>query len=128
MAWYRCYNCRRYDLPGFEFFEFEAGGPSCPRCGGAWPAVVLRWDVHLLLADPRGALLLADGKRWRLACDPKRDHLAEHPEDKFSASGDPRATTCPSCKGVPEWVGMMKALEDPTVRRMLQIHEQTCCG
>lgn len=101
--WYRCYRCpdRQSPLPG-SFREFEADTPLCPRCG-AGDAVRLV-PVHWLVADPKGPILGGGGRRYRLACDARRDHLAtEAPGETFSATGDARAVTCLSCRGVEGW-------------------------
>lgn len=143
MPRFRCYRCPRRDtvIPG-EFHHFESDDrlqPSCPQCGAGPPAVVELNDVHFLIAEPRGQIRGSDGLRYRQACDPGRDHLAEaRPpglEDTYSATADPRAVTCPSCRGVEEWKLMMKGWanvkrteEALRAAQMLRDHEEgRCC-
>lgn len=111
---YRCYRCR--DLrpgarPG-DYREFEADRPCCPLCGAGEPAVVELADVHFLVLDPKGPIPGFGGFRWRLGCMPKRDHMAEHEGDTFCCSQDPRAVTCPSCKGLPQWQQQARAFRE----------------
>lgn len=104
MARFRCYRCpdQRAGLIG-RFKEFEADVPKCPHCGAGEPAVVELADVHFLVPDPAGPFEGRDGVRRAIGCDKRRDVLAQHMQDEFSASDLPTATTCPSCKGLPEW-------------------------
>jgi hypothetical protein len=131
MAWFRCLNCRDYSLGLIgQFKEFEADGPLCPHCGTSDNArvVIQLVPVHLLLPDPRGPILGAGGRRLKVGCMPARDHLATGEEgETFSASGDPRAVTCPSCKGLPAW--RERANLFPELKHQLIIEEAAkgCC-
>lgn len=126
MAWYRCMNCRDYSrgLVG-AFKEFEADLPRCPHCdqGGATIHLV---PVHWLVEDAGGPIVGRGGLRWRLGCMPRREFLAADVRDTFSASGDARAVTCPSCRGLPQWREQMKAF--PEFARLLIDPGGGCCG
>lgn len=101
MARFRCYCCR-CSVPG-KFHEFEADAPACPKCGAGEPAVIELCDVHFLLPDQGGPVVGEFGRRYKVVCEPGREVLATSIYDDYAASGDPRATTCRSCKGVLAW-------------------------
>lgn len=124
---FRCYACR-LPLPGNQFREFESDRPSCPGCGAGEQAVVELEDVHFLVLDPRGPVAGRDG-RYRVGCEPKREQLALDTHDTYAATGDPRAVTCPSCKGLPEWKAAARAVaaRDKVYRKLLS-QEPGCCG
>lgn len=128
MPSYRCYVCR--DLrPGLvnRFKTFDADAPVCPHCGAGEPAVVELTAVHWMAPDPGGPFLGADGVRRKIACEPLREVLALHAQDDYSASPDPRATTCRSCMGVPAW-GLAAAVFKEMRAILLLPDKGGCCG
>lgn len=106
--------------------EFEGNEARCPKCGAGDPAVQLLVDVHFVVEDVAGPIEGKNGIRYRVACQPKRDGLALHRTDTYTASGDPRATTCRSCQTTPPWLAYAKRFE--TLRHMLISGEAGCCG
>jgi hypothetical protein len=96
---FRCNHCS--DFPR-TFFEWEGRGGECPQCGRKGPpAVAPLADVHLVVQDDKGPIM---GQfRQRVACQPKREFLGRSVREPFHASDDPRAVTCPKCRGMKEW-------------------------
>lgn len=124
---FRCYNCR--DLrPGRigQFREFEADRAGCPKCGAGEPAVLELTDVHFLVPGPDGPLTGLAGLRWKVGCEPGREALALHLLDTYAATHDPRAVTCPSCRGLPAWRQAAGAFRE--LRQGLAIIDPGCCG
>lgn len=126
MPWFRCYHCQdlRPGLVGM-YKEFEADRPLCPHCNATGQGVVRLVPVHFLLPDAKGPILSDGATRWKIGCMPKREHLAVSTADEFSATGDPRAVTCLSCKGLPAW--REQAMLFPEITHQLVL-DDGCCG
>ena len=128
---FRCLTCRGNGLLGT--FEFEADRRSCPKCGESSPShISVLVDVHLMQVVPDGNLF-AGGKRHRVACQPKRETLGVSVYEAFSATPDPRAVTCPSCKTTRAW--KEAAMAYPELRVLVammsdgfKITGDGCCG
>ncbi len=114
---WRCYDCGF----GAQFLEWVGDG-ECPKCGRKFggpgksrAGVQPLTDVHLVTFADDGPVLGLHG-RLVVACQPKRDGLALYPGDDYAATDDPRAVTCPSCRGTPAW----KALAEQFPEIMLE--------
>ena len=121
MPRFRCYNCSTSQAK-MTFKEFEADYGICPSCKAAEPAVVELTDVHLLIRDDKGGIEGQFGLRYRVGCEPKREVLAAAEDDRYSATNDVRAVTCPACKLLPEWVAGAKLVRE--MRRLLADRER----
>lgn len=102
---FRCYRCSNPP----QYYEFS-DKPACPKCGtpvGRAPAVVELNDVHFVVLDKRGPIQGSFGRQY-IACDPRREGLSLHPGDGYSATDDPRAATCPSCRGTQQYKDVAK--------------------
>lgn len=64
-------------------------------------------DVHFMVLHEHGPITGQWGRQY-VACEPRRDALAKHPEDMYAATDDPRAVTCPSCKGTKQFKELAK--------------------
>jgi hypothetical protein len=125
MARFRCVNCG--EPP--EGFYFEAARDQCPRCGKSGPVWIASLvDVHLVVMDDAGAIASPNGRQF-VACQKRRDHLAAHQYERFAATDDPAAVTCPSCKGTPWWLAAAAANELIARRADAQRRLRAdCCG
>lgn len=83
---------------------FRADSPRCPRCRCEKSGLIQEIVPVHFMAVGSGPIQGTDGPQ-HVACDPNRRELAVSPEvgDLFSATGDPRAVTCPDCRGTPAW-------------------------
>jgi len=124
MARFRCYNCKPVRFAVRP--EFEADKPLCPKCGASEPAVIELTPVHFLYGDPMGPIEGRNGLRYKVACQPGREVLATHVGDTYAATGDPRAVTCPSCLGTPQYKRAASFIKE--LRHAMIQGDPGCCG
>lgn len=134
---FRCNSCG--ELP--YLFEFEADTPTCPLCGRNGPPLIARLaDVHFMVLG--SGHIRGPAGRQHVACQPQRQHLGLTHEEQFSASDDPRAVTCRSCKGTKAYQELAKLFPEIELRERMQaqiqqqaivqrgfkIEDSDCCG
>jgi hypothetical protein len=56
----------------------------------------------MIVFHPRGAIHTPFGRQF-VACEPARELYSVTASDGYAATPDPRAVTCPSCKGTEHW-------------------------
>lgn len=106
-------------------FEFEDNGGECPKCGAKGPPLVATLtDICLLVPDRKGPIRGRSGGLY-VACQPARAYLCRHSEDRFAATGDVLAVTCPRCvktrefreraAGIDELAGLLETAPRVTV-------------
>ena len=93
---YECVQCAHV-FEVFHKLSEEGADFACPKCGANQPPFVhLLVITHLLVPDPKGALIGAGGLRYKMACDETRAYLATV-SNQEAASGDLQVVNCPGC-------------------------------
>lgn len=82
--------CDQHNAP--RYFEFEADGPKCPRCGFEGPPAIQQLaKIHYHAKSDSGPHLSSEG-RYELACKPMRPNLIN-----LCATGVVSVVTCKAC-------------------------------
>jgi hypothetical protein len=123
---WRCYAHGR--PPRYHEFESDAG--VCDLCGKSGrpqvqPIVLIHWQR----ADEKGPLTGQDGRRYSIGCEPKREYLAlsRLPQHHYAATPLLQKVTCPSCRGLPLFQQMWKALRNLVHPGMRIVDGPGCC-
>lgn len=110
--------------------EFDSDNGVCPKCGrSGLPHVQELVSVHFMMPHPHGPFMGPDGIRRAIGCEQQRDVLAysQLAEHHYAATDDPRAVTCPSCRGLPVFRQMLAAITLSEQPRPF-LAEAGCCG